>query len=295
MSVPLNVWLGFGLAVLISLAAYRLRSLSTQGALTATILGTVIFGLGGLGWAALLLAFFISSSALSKLFKRQKAALEEKFSKGARRDAAQVLANGGIAGLFVVAHAIWPETAWPWAAFAGALAAANADTWATELGVLSNSPPRMITTRQPVERGTSGGISRTGTLAALGGALLVALLAVIFWQGRVSGLYMNSPAWLAQLLGSTSTPIPLLSRLLWLAWIAFCGLAGSLLDSWLGATAQAIYYCPNCGKETERHPLHTCGNRTTHLRGLEWLNNDVVNLFCTLLGALLAIIPALVR
>ena len=289
MNVPLNVWLGFGLAVLVSLAAYQLRSLSPQGALTATILGTVIFGLGGLGWAALLLAFFISSSALSKLFKRQKAALEEKFSKGAKRDAAQVLANGGIAGLFVVAHAIWPEAAWPWAAFAGALAAANADTWATELGVLSKTAPRLITTGQPVERGTSGGVSRTGTLAALGGALLIALLAVIFWQGRVSGLYMNSPAWLAQLLGSTAAPIPLLSRLLWLAWIAICGLAGSLLDSWLGATAQAIYHCPSCDKETERHPLHTCGTRTHRVRGWAWMNNDWVNGLCTLFGALIAL------
>ena len=294
MNVPPNVWVGFALAVVVSFAAFRLRSLSVQGMLAAAILGTVIFGFGGLGWAVLLLAFFISSSGLSKLFKRQKAALEEKFSKGARRDAAQVLANGGIAGLFVVAHAIWPEAAWPWAAFAGALAAANADTWATELGVLSRTAPRLITTRQPVERGTSGGISTTGTLAALGGALLIALLAVIFWQGRVSGLYMNSPAWLAQLLGSTAAPIPLLTRLFWLLWIAFCGLAGSLFDSWLGATAQAIYHCPNCNKETERHPVHTCGTRTTHLRGMEWLNNDAVNLLCTLLGALLAVIPFLV-
>ena len=265
----LNLAVSALLAGFISLAAWRARSLSPQGVLAATLLGTVIFGLGGLAWAILLLGFFISSSLLSRLFKRRKQTLEEKFSKGTRRDAGQVAANGGAAGLLVLLHLFQPGADWVWAAYAGALAAANADTWATELGVLSRAAARLITTGQPVERGTSGGITPLGTLASTAGALLIALLAVLFWQGE-------------------SASLPFLHRLGWAAVITLAGLAGSLLDSLLGAAVQSIYYCPTCQKETERHPLHICGTATERRRGLIWLDNDWVNAICTLGGALAA-------
>ncbi len=287
----MNLLAGFLLAVVISLAAWRVGSLSRRGALAATVLGAVIFGLGGLGWAILLLGFFISSSVLSRVFKRRKSALQSAFAKGSRRDAAQVAANGGIAGLFVLLQVVQPEADWAWVAFAGALAAANADTWATELGVLSRSAPRLITTGRTVERGTSGGITPLGTLAASGGALLIALLAVLFWQGQVVELPAASPGWLAGLLGA-SQPISALTAprgLAWAAIITLAGLAGSLLDSLLGATLQAIYFCPACQKQTERHPLHSCGSSTKLVRGWPWMDNDWVNTICTLGGALAAL------
>src|SRR6266487_3635012 len=67
------------------------------------------------------------------------------------------------------------------------------------------------------------------------------------------------------------------------------GLCGSLFDSFLGATIQAMYYCPKCQKETERR-VHNCGTRTQALRGLPWVNNEVVNLLATLFGAVVAMI-----
>jgi uncharacterized protein (TIGR00297 family) len=261
---------GFLFAVIISLAAYRLGSLNRSGAAAATLLGTAIFGLGGLAWAVLLLGFFISSSLLSRLFKRRKTTADEKFSKGSRRDAGQVLANGGITGFFVVVQVFFPESVWPWVGAAAALAAANADTWATELGILSPTEPRLITTGIQVEMGTSGGVTVLGTLAAAGGALFIALLALVAWPET----------------GAASSPVTMPARL---ALITLAGVAGSLVDSFIGATIQAIYRCPVCDKETERHPLHTCGTPTVMLRGLKWLNNDWVNAACTISAALLAI------
>jgi uncharacterized membrane protein len=64
------------------------------------------------------------------------------------------------------------------------------------------------------------------------------------------------------------------------------GFAGSTVDSLLGATVQAMYCCPACHKITERHPRHTCGTPTTLERGWGWLNNDLVNFTCSLVGAL---------
>ena len=60
-----------------------------------------------------------------------------------------------------------------------------------------------------------------------------------------------------------------------------------MVDSLLGATVQAMYYCPACEKETERR-IHNCGTRTRPMRGVTWLNNDVVNFIATFFGGLLA-------
>ena len=288
--MTLNLLIGFFLALIVAMAARKVRSLSRSGAWAALGLGTCIFGLGGLGWAILLLAFFISSSALSRLFKRRKQPLDEKYSKGSERDAAQVLANGGIAGLFVLLHAFFPEAAWPWAGCAAALAAANADTWATELGVLNPGPPVLITSGRPVERGTSGGVSLVGTLAALAGAALVALFGVLFWTGRTGLAAGFLPTRLNDLLGIGPSQVSPSQGLSLFALLALSGLLGSLVDSLLGATLQAVYRCPACQKETERHPRHSCGAPTLQLRGLAWLNNDWVNTACTLAAALTAIL-----
>ena len=260
---------GFILAIIVAYGAYRARSLSRSGAFAATFVGTVIFGIGGWQWAVLLLTFFITSSGLSRAFRKRKAGLNEKFSKGNERDAGQVFGNGGLATFFAALHAFYPESILPWIGFAASLAAVNADTWATELGVLNPTPPRMITDmRRRVEKGTSGGISLYGTLLSLLGYMVIAVPAV--WV---------SPA------GTPSIKYFLL--------ITAAGLAGSLFDSVLGATVQAMYYCPTDQKETEKHPLHTCGTETLHISGWKWLDNDWVNFACGASGSLLALMGML--
>ncbi len=256
---------GFLLAILIASLAYRAHSLSKSGALAAMILGTIIFGLGGIPWAVLLLTFFFTSSALSRAFKKRKQGLNEKYSKGDQRDAGQVFGNGGLAAAFVLFHYFYPESNIGWIGFTASLAAVNADTWATELGVLNPTPPRMIMDlRKRVEKGTSGGVSLVGTLASLAGSALIAALASLLTDN-----------WSLFLL------------------ITLSGLAGSLFDSFLGATVQAMYFCPKDNKETEKHPLHTCGTETVHLRGWKWLTNDWVNFACGVFGSVIAIITIL--
>ena len=256
---------GFVLAVVIAFVAYRAHSLSRSGAYAAVVVGTVIFGVGGWQWAVLLLTFFISSSVLTRAFKKRKNDLSEKFSKGGRRDAGQVFGNGAMATLFAGLHYFFPTSPWVWMAFAASLAAVNADTWATELGVLNPHPPRMITNfGKVVEKGTSGAISLVGTFASLAGSGVIGLLAALVYP---------SP---------DSLTIGLL--------VTLAGLLGSLFDSLLGATIQAIYHCPTCNKETERHPLHTCGTETTLKRGWEWLDNDIVNLGCSVFAVLFVLV-----
>ena len=258
----MQLLLGLILASIVSYLAYRAHSLDRSGTLAATVVGTIVFGVGGWQWAILLLAFFVTSSGLSRAFKKRKQGLDEKFSKGHQRDAGQVLGNGGLATAFVLVHALYPESSLGWVGFAAALAAVNADTWATELGVLNPTPPRILTNlRKRVEKGTSGGISLFGTLASLAGSALIAFLAALFTDN-----------W---------SLLPL---------ITLAGLAGSLFDSFLGATVQAMYYCPTDQKETEKHPLHTCGAETVHIRGWKWLDNDWVNFACGAFAVAVALV-----
>ena len=261
----MQLFAGLLFAVIIAFGAYRAHSLSRSGAFASVLVGGVIFGIGGWQWALLLLAFFVSSSALTRAFKKRKAGLNEKFSKGGQRDAGQVFGNGGLATLFAGLHYFYPTSMWVWLAFAASLAAVNADTWSTELGVLNPHPPRMITNLgRVVEKGTSGGISLVGTLAALAGSTVIGVLA---------GVFAPLPsAWTVGL------------------WVTLAGFLGSLFDSLLGATVQAIFHFSTCNKETERHPFHTCGTPTIRKRGWDWLNNDIVNLGCAVFAVIFVLI-----
>src|SRR5678815_3990105 len=110
----MQILYGFGLAIIVAYLALRAHSLDKSGAFAATFVGTIIFGMGGWPWAILLLLFFITSSGLSRAFKKRKQGLNEKFSKGSERDAGQVFGNGGLATLFVLVQALYPESMVGW-------------------------------------------------------------------------------------------------------------------------------------------------------------------------------------
>lgn len=271
--------LGVFLSGAIGLAAYMRDSLTESGVLGAVLVGTLIFGFGGLSWGLLLITFFVTSTLLSRVHKQRKEELAaDKFAKGSRRDFWQALANAGIPAVLAVVYAFHSTNA-VMAAFVAALATANADTWATELGVLSRRKPVLITTFKPVDRGTSGGVSVAGTLATLAGALVIGGAMALFFaasqtvQARAAGF--DARFWL--IVAALST---------WMLPAAAAGgLAGSLFDSLLGATAQAIYWSPWREKETEKR-TDPNGKPNTYLRGLRWLNNDAVNVLAIGVGAL---------
>ena len=220
--------------------------LSPAGTLSAAAVGAAVwFGAGWRG-VALLLLFFVTSSWLTP--------------GGGRRGAAQVFANGGVAaGCALLAH--WHASFG--AAFAGALAAAAADTWSTEIGARSRRAPRLITTWQTVEPGVSGAITPLGSAGALAGAAAIA--------GGALALHLVA------------------AREFW--WVAAGGVLGSLADSLLGASVQGRWRCDRCGAliETARHH---CGGSGIAERGVAWLDNDAVNFAATLIGATVAMLPA---
>ncbi len=276
MDFIIQLVIGIVFSGLIGFVAYRRNSLSRSGAVGAMLVGTLIFGLGGWVWGLLLIAFFVLSTLLSHYREGEKETIAaEKFDKGNQRDLGQTLANGGAGALFALLTLIFPGSELLLVAFVGAMATVNADTWATELGVLSRDHPRLITTGEKVEPGTSGGVTRLGTMASLVGALAIGIVGfgLVVMDEMFGGL------------GLAALGIKHWYSVLWILPVAMLGgLAGSAFDSLLGATVQVIYYSPYREKETEKK-IDPNGQPNNYLRGWKWLNNDWVNFLSSLVGA----------
>jgi uncharacterized protein (TIGR00297 family) len=257
--------LGIVCSSAVALFALRRGSLSRSGAVAALLIGTAIYAGGGTRWFMALLAFFVTSTLLGKVGKAQKARIKLEFEKGDTRDAWQALSNGGVAALCALGALLVPHLAWT-GAFVGALATANGDTWATELGTLSRAEPWSLRSLRRVPRGSSGAVSPLGLLATAAGGLLIGGIVA-----GAEGSGLCAPGWWA---------IGLLT-----------GVLGSLADSVLGASVQAAYRCPVCSSQTEG-VLHQCGSRTERISGFAWFDNDLVNLGATGFGAALGALSA---
>jgi len=254
--MPSQLLLGAFFACIIAAGSYAYRFLTLSGAIATLSLGVIVFGIGGWQWAVPILTFFLLSSLLSKYGRSRKEQYDAIFGKSYTRDWGQVAANGGIPGVIVLLSAFFPiYDFYPF--YLGALAAVTADTWGTEIGILTRGRTLSVVSLQPVSPGTSGGISQNGTIAGAIGAVVIAL---------------SGYAWFLDL----KTALVIL----------LAGMAGSLIDSIVGATLQVQFRCEVCGKQTERK-VH-CGRQTTKLAGVSWIDNDIVNFFCSLVGALIA-------
>jgi len=237
-------------------AQVRIKGLSSSGTIAA-IAAALLCAAAGWTWLILLLAFYVSSTLLSRFHSDAKLARAGNVvAKGGDRDMWQVAANGSVFTAVALLSALTHSPAL-FGAGAGAIAASAADTWATEIGTLSSQIPRSIISLERVPVGTSGGITLAGLAGSAAGALFIGVAAIILgWPLKVGA---------AALIG---------------------GLAGSLIDSILGATLQSRRWCTTCDLGTER-VVHTCGTTTLPAGGLGWMENDLVNFFCSLAGALL--------
>lgn len=253
--------LALPLATGAGLAAWRRGALSPSGAVGATVVGTAVFGAGGPRASALLLLFFGGSTVLSRSARGEAQARAE----GPRRTLAQVLANGGVPAALALAG---QRDGSPrvMAAYAGALAAANADTWATEIGRRGSAAPRMVTNGRPAAPGVSGAVTPLGTAASFAGAGLLGVAAATLYRPRARNTARYAVG------------------------IAAAGAAGSLVDSQLGATLQAVYVCRLCAERTEdrAHRHGATAPALTLVRGLPIMTNDTVNLCASLTGAIIA-------
>ncbi|RKO85514.1 integral membrane protein DUF92-domain-containing protein [Blyttiomyces helicus] len=273
-------------------------SLSRSGALAAFVLGLVTFSHPNPVFGAILLAFYLSSSKLTKWKQELKKELEEDFKEGygtrlrGQRTATQVLSNGLTGTLLTLAHwytvydlAPYPPGPAPCLSLAGTsiphtiltlayvghYACCNGDTWASEIGVLGKGRPRLVTTWREVPIGTNGGVSPLGFAASLAGGTLIGLIAALFlpWDPSCAG----------------SRPFVLL-----IAAGTLAGIIGSLIDSLLGATLQRSTYNAATKKIAGDHRRMRSGETDRdliHVAGIEVLDNHQVNFVSSLITAVI--------
>lgn len=240
------------LSAAIAVYGIRARALTPRGGVAATLVGSlVVHGFQRSG-VLLLGCFFATGSALARL----PAARKYERGKVARTER-QVLANGGVAALAGAAALAFDQSKVT-ALFAGSLAAATSDTWATEIGLQSGQQPRYILSGTPVPQGISGGVTPAGTIASCVGAFTIAGLTAVLYR-----------RWLL-------LPVCLAS-----------GLAGSILDSVLGELVQRKRRALDSGEIIES--ASAAETQTVLISGLDWVDNDLVNLACTTAGGLLAL------
>jgi uncharacterized protein (TIGR00297 family) len=264
------------ICTVLALGAWKAHILDEGGAISAFLIGFVTFVAPSDGWKwfVVLLVFLMVSSYMTHYKYQAKRKKGFAQGKGGARGWPNVSANGVVAGLLALSIPFFPQPSQELilAAFLGAVATANADTLATEIGLLNPSDPRLITNlRKIVPAGTSGGISIFGEIATLSGALVIGVAAGVL---RMTG----NPGWpLSVIIGTTM----------------IAGLVGCSVDSFIGATVQGIYRCSVCKKITEnrRH----CGSPSIPLRGHKAIDNNVVNLIATIFGAAFAVLVILFR
>jgi uncharacterized protein (TIGR00297 family) len=237
----------FLIVLLVCSGGWKTKNLSFSGALSALIMGCIIGYF--YHWKGLLLlgAFFVSSSIWSKLFTDSKAEIEGRLAKSSVRDWQQVLANGGPAALFIILYHFTGSEWWLYS-FAAAIAAANSDTWASEIGPLSRKAPLSIKSLKRVEKGTSGAVSLLGTAAALAGSVFISWMFLVLQDSFHWSLFIL---------------------------ISVAGFCGNLFDTVAGAYWQEEFTCPVCRVSTEA-TVH-CGVPAVKSMGFSWMNNESVN------------------
>jgi uncharacterized protein (TIGR00297 family) len=245
------------LTAAVAYGAWKMKSLTASGAVAAFIVGGLSVAGFGFTGMAVMGSFFFSSVLLEKVLRSE----DKKEAKGARRDAVQVMANGGAASACAFLQIFFPHSVF-FIGFTAAYAAAAADTWASAIGRKSKEQPVSIRTGGLVEPGISGGVTRLGNLAAGGGSIFVTV-----------------SAWLLE---------PEMFSAIILLVLFLTAFLSQFADAWLGAVYQSLFQCRVCGEKTEQS-VH-CRKLTKLVKGKRWWSNDAVNFAAVSSGALCAML-----
>jgi len=202
---------GAAFSAVFAIAAFALRLVTISGAIAGFVLATLLYSFGGWQAGALLFAFFAIGSGATRFAYQKKQSLGLAERRRGARVAEQAIANAAAAVFFAFIGQPVGVVA--------SLAAATADTVATEIGPLLGGRVYLLATGRVVRVGVSGGVSIAGTIVGLVAAALVTAVAIGF--GGLRGGEFR-----AVIIGATT---------------------GSVIDSMLGGTLEKNGWLNNEG------------------------------------------------
>lgn len=256
--------LDLSIVIAFALVAIFLKALDGRGFLASLLVGYSILIGGGLSWFVMVAAFFTMGVGFTWYKYEYKKKLGSAQEKGGARNWPNILANGGLSSAFALAEFAYGGSVFA-ALFLGSISTAAADTVATELGLLNERKPRLIThLGSIVSPGTSGGVTILGFIGAILASVVMGAMALVL------GLLPVGPVIILVCVAG--------------------GLSGAVVDSLLGALVQRKGFCTVCHRPTEA--LKHCGEPTIVTGGAPFIENNVVNLLATLAGALASLAAA---
>jgi uncharacterized protein (TIGR00297 family) len=147
-----------------------------KGGIGAAVIGGIIVFSTDIEWLSLMLIFAIASFIVTRMWFSYKKNMQEQEGKHGERGVSNVFYAGLIGVIIAVASAFSNSLHLSgvhfFELFAVSFAVITSDTFASEVGVI-DSNVRLITSMQKVSPGTNGGISLTGTVASIIGALII--------------------------------------------------------------------------------------------------------------------------
>ena len=257
--------IGIFISFMIAGIAYKKQSLNVSGFFSAILFGALIYVFGGLLLWACLIGFFISSSLLTKLHQKKDNEQINVQKKG--RNYVQVISNALVATIFSLLYFLLEKEIYLIAAVVS-IATSNADTWASEIGILSKGKTFSILNFKLLKKGSSGAVSVLGLMASIMGAAFIAFIFTVFYSFMFT--------------------FDILTILIYMFIIIFGGFLGSIVDSFLGLLIQAKYKGKKTGVLSE--VKHMPNEQTILISGLAFITNDMVNFLSGLASSIVTIL-----
>lgn len=300
-AIIVSLGLGIAVSIVMGYLSLRKRALTLDG-VAASFLVALAASLTGPQSLLYLIAFFVSSSAFTMLgyrVKELRGAAERKEGRNWR----QVAGAGGVGGILFLASflalclGLCKFSKYLLLSALAVFSTSTADTWAAEIGALSKGRPRLIT--RPwveVSPGTSGGVTILGELASASGAAFMGLVAALMARSGIDNHVLKaiSPLISSGSAPGASYPWSLIAVEPWKVFflVFVFGWLGEVVDSVVGATLQAKYFCPRCKVLTDKE-VHTCGEKTRFNCGFKFVGNETTNIIATLVVAVLSLLTFL--
>lgn len=239
--------------IVIFVVAYKKHAITIDGIIMGLFIGLTIYKYGGFYLLMNLIAFFVLGSLVSKIQNDIKSYGEKFQEHTGPRNWVQVCSNALPVAVLTLMLRFMPSIQeFKLIGFA-LFATCFADTFASELGMLSKGKVVSITRFKPLQPGVSGGVTLMGTLAGLLGSIISSVFAV-----REFGLYG-------------------------FVFVSIMGFVGMIIDSVLGDIFQRKY-------KDETGNLRDFTLDSPEVGGVKFISNNAVNFISLILIIFLSVI-----